>query len=218
MAAFRAAAGAGSDGIELDIQRSSDGVPVICHDQNLRRITGLNRNIETLSLAELQRLDAGSWFSPRFAGEHIPTLEEALRLARREHLRVNAELKSTACCPHVERRVVRLIRKYHLERRCIIASQNYDALCRIKQYAPELTTLYVTDSVPDPADIPAADEISIRISAITAAAVIRYHACGKHVHLWTVDSPLEIRAAWLSGADNWITDNPGLIRRALSGG
>ncbi len=78
--AFEKALDAGADGIETDLQLSRDNVPVIFHDDTLKRITGLDETPETLTLAELQSLDAGSWFDPAYEKQKIPSLDELLEL------------------------------------------------------------------------------------------------------------------------------------------
>jgi glycerophosphoryl diester phosphodiesterase len=79
MAAFDEALRQGCDGIEMDLQLSLDGVPVVYHDRTLAKAGGGRRRIAQLPLRELVRLDAGSHFDKSFAGEHIPTLERVLR-------------------------------------------------------------------------------------------------------------------------------------------
>jgi glycerophosphoryl diester phosphodiesterase len=77
---FACAARLGIRWIELDVQLTADGVPVVFHDDRLDRTTdGRGLLVET-SMADLRRLDAGRWFAERFAGERVPTLAEALSL------------------------------------------------------------------------------------------------------------------------------------------
>ncbi len=78
MAAFHAAVAAGADLIELDCRFTRDGVPVVIHDRTLARTAGGRGQVADLTLAELSRADAGSWFHPRFAGQQIPTLAAVL--------------------------------------------------------------------------------------------------------------------------------------------
>ena len=80
--AIDAAFTAGADAAEVDIRLSRDGVPVVFHDDTLERTSNGRGAVEALSVAELKRLDAGSWMDTRFAGERIPTLEEVVRLAK----------------------------------------------------------------------------------------------------------------------------------------
>jgi glycerophosphoryl diester phosphodiesterase len=86
LAAYRLAVQQGADYVEQDLAVTKDGVLICLHDDSLARTT----NVEELfpdrspwlavdfSLAEVKQLDAGSWFDPRFAGERIPTWEEAV--------------------------------------------------------------------------------------------------------------------------------------------
>ncbi|MBZ0251997.1 MAG: hypothetical protein K8I02_01540, partial [Candidatus Methylomirabilis sp.] len=76
LAAFGRALEIGVDMVEFDVHLSRDGVPVVIHDDDVRRTTDGRGLVKDLTLAELRRLDAGGWKDARFAGERIPTLEE----------------------------------------------------------------------------------------------------------------------------------------------
>ncbi len=78
LAAFRKAIELGLDLIEMDVRETKDGHLVIMHDATVDRTTNGKGQVAELTLAEIKRLDAGSWFSPQFAGERVPTLDEAL--------------------------------------------------------------------------------------------------------------------------------------------
>lgn len=95
LVAFREALEAGADWIEFDVQLSADGEIIVLHDDTLQRTTDLQqaRRPVEFSLAELKKLDAGSWFGPGFAGERIPTLDEVLEEFRGQ-LGLNIEIKS----------------------------------------------------------------------------------------------------------------------------
>jgi len=80
LASFKAALDIGVDGLELDVHLSRDGHLVVIHDANLKRTTSGQGLVHEHTLAELKALDAGSWHSPAFAGEKIPTFEEVLDL------------------------------------------------------------------------------------------------------------------------------------------
>ena len=88
LAAVRRAVQLGADMVEVDVQRTCDGVLVLMHDATLTRTTDAADvlpdrapwSVADLAYAEVRRLDAGRWMSPRFAGERVPTLVEVLRL------------------------------------------------------------------------------------------------------------------------------------------
>ena len=93
LAAFAGALDIGADYIELDVQLSKDGQVVILHDDSLKRTTGVDGKVSDFTYEELAGLDAGAWFDASFAGEKIPTLEEALTLIRDTQCGVYLELK-----------------------------------------------------------------------------------------------------------------------------
>jgi glycerophosphoryl diester phosphodiesterase len=93
IAAFDFALENGFNNIELDVQLTSDKVPVIIHDAKVDRTTDGTGEVSSLSLVNSRKLDAGSWFNAKYAGERIPTLEEVLqRYDGKTHLHL--ELKS----------------------------------------------------------------------------------------------------------------------------
>ena len=67
-------------GFEFDVERTKDGHLVCIHDSAVDRTTNGKGRVADLTLAEVQQLDAGSWFDPRFAGERVPTVDEVLAL------------------------------------------------------------------------------------------------------------------------------------------
>jgi len=66
--------------IELDVHLSRDKVPVVIHDPTLKRTTGIKGRVSAYTAKQLGAMDAGSWFSPKFAQEGIPTLDQVLEL------------------------------------------------------------------------------------------------------------------------------------------
>lgn len=74
-------------GFEFDVARSKDGHLICIHDDTLDRTTNGSGKVAEKTLAEFKKLDAGSWFSPQFAGEQVPTIEEVIQLIGeyREH-------------------------------------------------------------------------------------------------------------------------------------
>lgn len=79
IAAHNVAIAMGARAIEMDVRMTADGEFVIMHDAAVDRTTDGKGLVSRMTLADIRKLDAGSWFSPDFAGERVPTLREALR-------------------------------------------------------------------------------------------------------------------------------------------
>ena len=115
--AFEAAIGAGADMIELDVCMTKDRVPIVIHDKTLERTTDGHGLVSELKLSKLKKLDAGSWFSPEFEGESIPTLEEILMQIRGK-IPVNIEIKpesfeSNDPADAIEKQICRMVEKWN---------------------------------------------------------------------------------------------------------
>lgn len=93
LAGIRAAEEAGAGWVEFDVQLSLDGVCILLHDDTLRRTAGLRRRASAVPYDRIAGLDAGAWFSDRFAGEPVPTLDQALDEVARLGLGANIEIK-----------------------------------------------------------------------------------------------------------------------------
>lgn len=92
IASFKAAVDAGAQMIELDVWLTKDNKMVVIHDAAVDRTTNGSGKIVNLSLSEIKKLDAGSWKSPEFKGEKIPTFEEALSVIPR-NIWINVHIK-----------------------------------------------------------------------------------------------------------------------------
>lgn len=139
LAAFRLAAEAGAEGLELDVHRTKDGEVVVIHDETVKRTTGVKGRVKDLTLEEIRRLDAGSWFDKSFAGEPIPTLSEVLELAADKNLWVNIELKNNKI-PYagLEEAVLEQVDRYDWSRRTVISSFNHYSLRKVHQQRPDM--------------------------------------------------------------------------------
>ena len=78
LAAMAAGARAGADSVEIDVATSADGVPYVIHDNTVDRTTDGTGALPSLQSSLLDSLDAGSWFSPAFAGQPLPRFSAAL--------------------------------------------------------------------------------------------------------------------------------------------
>lgn len=198
LAAFRYALEAGADGIELDVHLAADGVPVVIHDETLERTTDGSGKVAAHPAALLQTLDAGSWFSPHFAGEPLPTLAEALRLLA-GRLRVNLEVKE----PRAGLAVIELLRDFPAAE-VVVSSFDHALLAELRRRAPDLR-LAVLQAEGD------------WHRALARAAALR--ACAFHPHVDLVSRPLLAACHRLQlQVYAWTVDAPGLARALVRGG
>ena len=216
MAAFRGALELGADWVELDVQQTRDGRIVVLHDPNTRRTTGVAGHIWNMTYEQVSRLDAGSRFSRDFAGEPIPLLSEVAELARDSGLRLNIELKPTGHETDFEQGVIDIVREYGIADRCVITSQIYSVLQRVKACDADITTVYVTSLAYGNVDyMSAADHFSVRSTSITPQLVSRVHGQGRQIYAWTVNSRSSINRMIEQNVDNIITDNIETARQCV---
>lgn len=126
------------DGIEIDVQLSKDGIPVIIHDFTLERTTSGRGKVGDQTYAELENLDAGSWFSREYADEKIPSLEQVL-IAGKGKKTINLELKKAGnLYPQMEEIVIELVRKHGMQDQIVLTSFDHFSVQKAKVLAPEI--------------------------------------------------------------------------------
>lgn len=212
-AAIRAAARAGAEMIELDVQMTRDGRLVVFHDDRLERTTNGRGRLAKTTYAALAKLDAGSWFHPTFSGERVLLLSQALRLVPRR-MRVNLELKSTRRGRAVIRRVVHAVRRDAGRHDMLLSSFDPRLLALLGRR--RMSRALICNRRPDSSlahAIRAGFEAwHPHVSLVTAARVARAHAAGVCVRVWTVDDPMQARRLSRQGVDGIFTNDPGKFR------
>lgn len=136
MAAFEAAVQMNAEMIEIDVMMSKDSVPVVFHDGSLNKHTDGKGPLKNLTVDQLMKLDAGSWFDEKFTGERIPTLEEVLEFASGT-IALNIEIKTEAVTDElrggVEEKSLKLVKKYEMENHVLFSSFDYRAIRHLKE-------------------------------------------------------------------------------------
>jgi len=217
LAAFRAAIAAGAHMVELDVNLSLDRQPVVIHDESVDRTTDGCGPVQAHTVDQLSRLDAGSWFDPKFAGEKIPTLEQVLE-ALKGHIGVNIEIKPEAFEAHepkdaVERQVVELVREKGMQDDVLVSSFEWQALERLRNLDPGIALGLLSD-------MPANDSLfhwyrrvqgfswhpDYRV--LTPSQVKTLHNMGARVLPYAVDRKIDISGMLSMGVDGLILDDP----------
>jgi glycerophosphoryl diester phosphodiesterase len=221
--AFEAAIRLGADGIELDVQYSSDGKLVIFHDLSLEKTSNGTGRVSALTFDELRGLDAGSHFGPEFAGTQIPTLDEALETAKGKLL-VNVELKTIEVSQSgLGPDVVEAVRRHGMIDDVVISSFNPFALRKSKFAGPDIEHALLLA-----ADLAGwtrwgltlrhsrADGLHPEKDMITANYMAAARKRKMPVRVWTVNDEADIRRLVDLGVDAIITDTPDVALAVLA--
>lgn len=206
LAAIRLAAARGFAAVEFDVMLSSDGMPVLIHDETLLRTTGAMGAVAETPFAELLALDAGAWLGEEWRGERLPSFEDAARLCLDLGLRANIEIKPAAGHERATGEVVaraaaglwRGAKQWPL-----LSSFSATALRAAAEAAPELPRGCLFDAVP----------------ADWAATLARHGACALHCNARSLDESL---CTAVSGAGYailaWTVNAPDDARRLFGWG
>lgn len=215
--AFSDAISVGVDFIELDVQQTRDGVLVVMHDSNLKRTTGVNKDIWDVDYADIQNLDAGSWFDPAYANARIPTLEETLQFVDKR-AKLNIEIKPTKHgSDTLEQDVAELITRYQYTDACYVTSFSYGSLKKVKEANPEIRTGYLMSvAYGQFYSLKYADAFSLNKVFVTSQVVNAAHQQGKQIFAWTVNGMSEVRSLCNLHVDSIITDDPVMVQNVIS--
>lgn len=217
LASIRVGIELGATHIEIDLHQSKDGHVVVIHDSSVNRTTNGTGKVRDKTLAELQALDAGSWFGDTFQGEKIPTLESALQVLREhEQIGIILEVKEGAdVYPNIEENIVGLVHAFKLEKRTIYKSFDKNIVKRFLILAPESERLLVYWN-------PLTSVIGEDVQYLQP---LRHIASRKHilrakskkykVIVWDVQTKKKMKQFIDNGADGIETDYPDYLREVL---
>ena len=205
-----------ADLTEFDVRVTADGKLVLMHDSTVNRTTNGSGSLSSLTLAQVKALDAGSWFSPAFAGEQVPTMSEAISFAN-----------SVGIQPLIERKAG-TPQTYHDEFLSTgLASTDFRLISFDWSFLAGMDILN-TDynlgalggGVLDLADINTAlalgvDFLAWSHSSINQATVDLVHANGMELHVWTVNSSSRMQQLIDFGVDGITTDLPDTLQQLV---
>lgn len=224
LSAIRQAVELGSDVVEVDVRRTRDGALVLVHDADLTRTSDAPRvlsrrapwRIADLTYDELLRLDAGSWFSPAYAGEPIPTLDQALDLLTLSDTGLQLEVKQPCLYPGIAADVAAALRSRPTPR-VVVQSFDHDVARDLAGLAPSVP-VGLLGHPPVRRLAPVSEwawQVNPRHRRATAAYVDAIHAAGLDCLVWTVDRPADMERALALGVDGVITNRPDVLRHVL---
>jgi glycerophosphoryl diester phosphodiesterase len=215
LASMRQAIEDGADMIEIDVQESSDGEVMVIHDSDFMKLSGVDLKVWDGSLKQLQEIDIGSWFDPKFSAERVPTLAQVLEVARGK-VHVVIELKYYGHDQQLEQRVVEIVEKAGMVDDIVIMSLQYKGIEKIRALRPQwVIGLLSTTAVGNLAKLDL-DFLAVNMGMATSGFIRRTHAAGKKVFVWTVNDAVSISRMISLGVDGVITDEPEMARNVVT--
>ncbi|OXM85553.1 glycerophosphodiester phosphodiesterase [Paenibacillus rigui] len=222
LSSIRRAIEDGAGYAELDVQETSDGIPILMHDISAKRTTGIDKPVWQISYNELQQASAGAWFHQQFENERVPTLEQVIETAS-DRIKLNIELKNNGHQQRLAEATVELLEKHHFEKNCTVTSFDKALLRKVKQQNPNIKTGLIADKKPSSAasleefmSSPDYDVISAAYPMVDQQFVSSASAHHKQVYVWTVNDPKLMETMRDLNVDSIITNQPEQLIQLLS--
>jgi glycerophosphoryl diester phosphodiesterase len=222
MSSFQMAVESKADGVEFDIKLTRDREIIIIHDLTVDRTTNGKGRVKDFSLAEIQKLDAGKFFSEKFIGEPIPLLSDVLKNLP-SHFIINIEITNYGSLfDGLALKAVNLVKELDLEKQVIFSSFSPTNLLITKKNAPEIPVAILANaglsgwiSRSNLMSGISPQYVHPYFSDVNKNFVDRQHDKGRKVNVWTVNDPGEIVRLANIKVDGIITDDPLLARKTL---
>lgn len=209
----------GADYVEIDVQKTRDGVLVAFHDADLMRIAQDPRHIGETLFEDLAGVDIGAGMGPEFAGERIPTLGQCLDRAR-GRIGVMIELKVFGFDPSLAKDCLEAVRARGMEREVVLMSLHPRAVRELQALGPGPRVGYL--SILSAGDLGRLDVdlVGVPRRRATPAFLREARRRGMSVYVWGVNRPGDMADLMERGAAGLITDDPGAairVREMLRG-
>ncbi len=222
MPSFEHALALGADCVEFDVHLTRDGVPVVIHDDTVERTTNGQGLVRDHTLSELQRLEAGTWFGPEYAGARIPTLDEVLEWARLSGMVVDVEIKNAPIYyAGIEEAVVAALRRAGMGDQAVVSSFDHHAVKRVGELDPDLVLGVLYGARPADAGLCLAQLVGAQVllpheAYARAADIQAAHAAGLTVVPWTTSDPERICELIAAGVDGVCSNHPDVVRQTVA--
>lgn len=217
MLAFEKAIEAGCDGIELDVQLTKDGVPVIMHDEKVNRTTNGAGYVKDYTFVEIQKLNAKYHYKKFHAFCGVPSLREYFELVKDKDIITNVELKNSVILyKNLEEKVLTLIDEYDLRKQIIISSFNHLSVVKMKEMAPDMKYGFLEESIVlDGAKYAkkyGIDYIHPSWQSVTEDYCRQAKEEGVEINTWTINDLALIKKMQILGVHGVITNFPDRVK------
>ncbi|MGM0812109.1 glycerophosphodiester phosphodiesterase family protein [Thioalkalivibrio sp.] len=215
MAAIEQALVERSDWVEIDVQETADGEVVVAHDSDFMKLGGVDLKVWDATMADLARIDIGSWFDPAYAGERTPTLREVL-LAARGRGKVLIELKYYGHDVALESRVAEIVADTGMSADVGVMSLKIPGVRKMQALRPEWPHGILAATAIGDLSALDADFLAVNAGQASLDLIRRTHAQGRKLYVWTVDDPVTMVRLISMGVDGLITNRPALARQVVA--
>jgi len=203
-----------ADFVEIDVQETADGQVVVFHDSDFKKLAGIDLKIWDATLRDLQRIDIGSSFSPKFSDQRVPTLAQVLETCKGK-IRVNIELKYYGHDQQLEQRVVDIVEAHGMTANIVAMSLKLDAVQKMKALRPDWKVGLLMSVSAGAIRRVDADFFAVNAAFVDSHFIQRAHDADKEVYVWTVNDAPSMSLMISHGVDGIITDKPALARKVL---
>jgi glycerophosphoryl diester phosphodiesterase len=215
MASFQRAIADKADWIELDVQENADDIVVVAHDSDFMKVARSDLKVWEATNENLRDLEIGSWYTPEYSDQRVPTLHKVLKLAKGK-LGIVIELKYYGHDHNLESRVVDIVEQTGMESEIKVMSLKMDGLRKIAALRSTWTRgLLNTTSIGDLTRLDL-DFLALNSIAASTAMISRAHKRGMKVYVWTINDPVQMSVMMSRGVDGIITDEPALARQVMA--
>jgi glycerophosphoryl diester phosphodiesterase len=200
LTAIRKGIALGVNFVEVDVRRTADGVLVVLHDETVNRTTNGKGRADRMCLRDIKKLDAGD-------GEHIPTLEEVLKVAAgKTGLMLELKIRGAA------QQTVETVREAGFRDSVIYASFLHDELQHVRTVDPEAPFMVLFGGLPRASVVHAikygSSYVGLRHDKATRGLVDSFHRSSLRVFVYTADDPSDIQHALSLDVDGVISNFP----------
>lgn len=197
---------------EIDVQETKDGKVVLMHDKNLKRLTGLDGDVNQFTFNQLEALRLGMPAKNKRL-ERIPTLESVINKAR-GRIRLIIEIKPYGNTDELTAKVVNIIEKSNFVNQCMIHSASYNILLGVRRLNPMIKIGYIAGWHRKDLTSLKVDFYSVEQGLITNDLVREIHKEHRTIYSWTVDKPNNMDDMLKLNVDGIITNRPNVLINA----
>ena len=223
---FEGAIAMGADMVELDVQFSSDKEVVVFHDEKISRCTDGRGRISDYTLAQLKKLDAGSWYSKDFKNTRIPTLAEVLSVCKNK-IAVNVEIKTEAVSKMffggIEERCLKIVEQSGMRDHVVFSSFDPRAIMHLKQIDNTVTVAVLFEKKHYGSKLPSDIMDSLGADAFNCSSydfkkkwLANVKLNNIPVNIYTVNDVKKMKRFLDMGVSGIFTNNPDILKRVAA--